>query len=190
MGNTESILNEYNRIHALEKLALKNKHLEAKKIEIKKQCKIRLDSQLKEIISKIQTIDDLTAQNTTASANNLDLLKQKSCLGFQNEELALNMRSYHQQTKDLKSKLQKLCEIGPNCETKSIEHIKDHHPEKIDFATDDWYLAEPEEPKSICRFSTVALKTVIEEEFNDLRIILLRCLFGFFVNHVELFKFV
>ena len=114
----------------------------------------------------------LAKQNISSSQKIRDLVKKVSTLESNNEKLDSNVNSYNQQINryhhyyqqaiDLKSKLQNLCEFGPtNCKIETVEHIKNHHPEKIDFTTDDWYLHEPENSSS-------ALKSVIEEEFDDL----------------------
>ena len=65
-----------------------------------------------------------------------------------------------------------------HCKNKKPKHIKDFHPEKINFNDDDWYLEKPNmtskpkpeqntEPISPNSISNTALKTVIEEEFDN-----------------------
>jgi len=125
--------------------------------------------------SQLRTIEALTKQYREASAHNLNLVVQNSCFESQNDELALNISTYYQQATDLKSKLQKLCKFGTNCKNRNAKHIKNFHPETIDFTADDWYLPKPEpkksqprnEPKPVNSISTSALKTVIEEEFDS-----------------------
>lgn len=181
MGNSESRPNSreiaehraaYNRILAI------NTELEAEK----RSTAVRLTSRTREIDSKTRIINELTRQNSRTSAQCEGLVIEKTCLESQNsllltqnDELALNISTYYQQATDLKSKLQKLCKFGANCKIKNAKHIKNHHPEKIDFTSDNWCLPKPEPkksapkaaPKPVNSISTSALKTVIEEEFDS-----------------------
>ena len=158
-----------------QKLKTKSKHFQEKITQLETGIdSLRLtSSQLalqNEVLAKQNEV--LAKQNINSSQKSRDLVIKVSRLESNNEKLALNVNSYNQQINryhhyyqqaiDLKSKLQNLCEFGPtNCKIETVEHIKNHHPEKIDFTTDDWYLHEPETSSS-------ALKSVIEEEFDDL----------------------
>ena len=130
-------------------------------------------SQISALKQSHQTqIAGLKAELQRSKLNSINQVVEKSILQAQNNEMALKISTYYQQAEDLKTKIQNWCKFGRNCRKKSAKHIAECHPEKIDFSNEDWHLEKPEEVNvaestNLNSISNTALKTVIEEEFDD-----------------------